>query len=201
MNVSNVGKQCKRKSCLPVLFGSKNGTKEPSPRMKKIIVYVLLLAIMVSLLPTSAIAATTEPVIKYTVGDGTEKLTLKLKSLGSIGSKPLYLAQVPSNANISFSDITPASGYKLANCTVYGTGKGLVSTSSRKGWNSTSDEAVQSILLRGAQFISGESLPSDSSYKKNVIDVITDKTVFSKIPSDNTLIPAFQPPDDQNASG
>lgn len=42
-------------------------------------------------------------------------------------------------------------------------------------------------MLRGAQFISGESLPSDSSYKKNVIDVITDKTVFSKIPSDNTL--------------
>lgn len=155
--------------------------------MKKVIVYILLLAIMVSLLPTSAIAATTEPVIKYTVGDGTEKLTLELKSLGSIGSNPLYLAQVPSNAIISFSDITPASGYKLTNCTVYGTGKGLVSTSSSKGWNSTSDEAVQSILLRGAQFISGESLTSDSSYKKNVIDVITDKTVFSKIPSDNTL--------------
>ena len=155
--------------------------------MKKVIVYILLLAIMVSLLPTSAIAATTEPVIKYTVGDGTEKLTLKLKSLGSIRSNPLYLAQVPSNAIISFSDITPASGYKLTNCTVYGTGKGLVSTNSNKRWNSTLDGAVQSILLRGAQFISGESLPSDSSYKKNVIDAITDKTVFSKIPSDNTL--------------
>lgn len=32
MNVSNVGRQCKRKPRLPVLFGNKNGTKEPSPR-------------------------------------------------------------------------------------------------------------------------------------------------------------------------
>ena len=48
MNVSNVGKQCKRKSCLPVLFGNKNGTKEPSPR--SIVSFLLVITLLCGLL-------------------------------------------------------------------------------------------------------------------------------------------------------
>ena len=48
MNVSNVGKQCKRKPRLPVLFGSKNGTKEPSPR--SIVSFLLVITLLCGLL-------------------------------------------------------------------------------------------------------------------------------------------------------
>ncbi len=48
MNVSNVGKQCKRKPRLPVLFGNKNGTKEPSPR--SIVSFLLVITLLCGLL-------------------------------------------------------------------------------------------------------------------------------------------------------
>ena len=54
MNVSNVGRQRKRKPHLAVLFGNKNGTKEPSPR--RILSLLLALVIVVGLLPTAALA-------------------------------------------------------------------------------------------------------------------------------------------------
>ena len=55
MNVSNVGRQCKRKPRLPVLFRNKNGTKEPSPRIRGVaFLLVILLVANIFALPCSA---------------------------------------------------------------------------------------------------------------------------------------------------
>lgn len=86
MNVSNVGKQCKRKSCLPVLFGSKNGTKEPSPRTRSI---ALALAILITFGLFSPLCVAATP--SYEIDSGN---IVGSQNIGTLNGYNLYLVNI-----------------------------------------------------------------------------------------------------------
>ena len=89
MNVSNVGRQCKRKPRLPVLFGNKNGTKEPSPR--KSIAVLLCVILIFGMLPTSVFAANSN----YEISNAFEAN----KKIGTYTDHPVYLFVVSNSYN------------------------------------------------------------------------------------------------------
>ena len=87
MNVSNVGKQCKRKPRLPVLFGNKNGTKEPSPRSIRSIALALAILITFGLFSPLCVAATPS----YEIDSGN---IVGSQNIGTLNGYNLYLVNI-----------------------------------------------------------------------------------------------------------
>lgn len=87
MNVSNVGKQCKRKPRLPVLFGNKNGTKEPSPRISRSIALALAILITFGLFSPLCVAATPS----YEIDSGN---IVGSQNIGTLNGYNLYLVNI-----------------------------------------------------------------------------------------------------------
>ena len=94
MNVSNVGRQCKRKPRLPVLFGNKNGTKEPSPRIERhrpfhtrSIALALAILITFGLFSPLCVAATPS----YEIDSGN---IVGSQNIGTLNGYNLYLVNI-----------------------------------------------------------------------------------------------------------
>ena len=158
MNVSNVGKQCKRKPRLPVLFGNKNGTKEPSPRIcTRSIALALAILITFGLFSPLCVAATSP----YEIDSGN---IVGSQNIGTLNGYNLYLVNISKQYDtIKLQEGNDSSTGELVSF-LYGDGDYDGITGGSITRNSTNFEKTAAYFQKEKSNISAVTFSEQSDY-------------------------------------